>query len=290
MTFYKLNSFVLFYFCITSQLTIQHINGAKNYIKVFPKVGENITLNCGNIISKHADILWKMNHKELPGRAKVLKNGDLFISTVDISDSGIYICDLGTANNYVGHAPLAEIELKAISLPGPLLGVKVIPYTVLLFIRWEAVKNEGESPVANVTIRVKEINNSSDNWLIFQTDITSLQKEIYHLQPNTLYTVEMWASNIVGNGEKKVINTQTLSEMSEDELEKHLLEGIDKFDTRAWMFAVVVIMSTFSIFGIALCYLLIKDPRIQKRLEDGEDVERIELIPNITLNPGYCET
>lgn len=48
------------------------------------------------------------------------------------------------------------------------------------------------------------------------------------------------------------------------ELEKHLLEGINTFDTRAWIFAVIVIISTFSIFGMALCCLFIKDPRIQK--------------------------
>lgn len=48
------------------------------------------------------------------------------------------------------------------------------------------------------------------------------------------------------------------------ELEKHLLEGIDTFDTRAWTFAVIVIMTTFGIFGIALCCLFIKDARLGK--------------------------
>lgn len=48
------------------------------------------------------------------------------------------------------------------------------------------------------------------------------------------------------------------------DLEKRLLEGINTFDTRAWTFAVIVIMSTFSIFGMALCCLFVKDPRIQK--------------------------
>jgi len=48
------------------------------------------------------------------------------------------------------------------------------------------------------------------------------------------------------------------------ELEKHLLEDIDTFDTRLWTFAVIVIMSTFSIFVIALCCLFVKDTRMQK--------------------------
>lgn len=79
---------------------------------MFPKIGENITLKCGNDNMKNSNMLWQMNHKELPGRAKVLENGDLFISSFDISDSGIYVCDLGAANEYVGHAPLIEYELK----------------------------------------------------------------------------------------------------------------------------------------------------------------------------------
>lgn len=87
-------------------------NGAsKNYRKLFPKIGENITLKCGNNSIKNSIVLWKMNHKELPGRSKVLENGDLFISSFDISDAGVYICDLAIAKNNVDHAPLTEFEL-----------------------------------------------------------------------------------------------------------------------------------------------------------------------------------
>lgn len=60
----------------------------------------------------NSNVLWQMNHKELPGRAKIMKNGDLFISSFDVSDAGIYNCDLATANSYAGHAPLTKFELK----------------------------------------------------------------------------------------------------------------------------------------------------------------------------------
>lgn len=83
-----------------------------NYITMFPKIGENITLKCGNNNMKNSEVSWKMDHKELPGRAKVMKNGDLFISSFNSSDSGIYICDLASANGYIGHAPLTKFELK----------------------------------------------------------------------------------------------------------------------------------------------------------------------------------
>lgn len=83
---------------------------------MFPKVGENVTLKCSNNQSihniKNSDVQWKMNHKELPGRAKIVKNGDLFITSFDSSDAGIYICDLTAANGYVDHAPLIKFELK----------------------------------------------------------------------------------------------------------------------------------------------------------------------------------
>lgn len=84
----------------------------KNYRKIFPKIGENVTLKCGNNSMKNSIVLWKMNHKELPGRAKVLESGDLFISYFDVSDAGIYICDLAVAKNNVDHAPLTEFELN----------------------------------------------------------------------------------------------------------------------------------------------------------------------------------
>jgi len=83
-----------------------------NYIKMFPKIGENVTLKCGNNNIKNSNVLWQMDHKELPGQAKVMENGDLFISSFDASDAGIYICDLAAASGYVGHAPLTQFELK----------------------------------------------------------------------------------------------------------------------------------------------------------------------------------
>jgi len=53
-----------------------------------------------------------MNHKELPGRAKVMNNGDLFISSFDAADAGIYICDLAATSSSVRYAPLTKFELK----------------------------------------------------------------------------------------------------------------------------------------------------------------------------------
>lgn len=80
-----------------------------NYIKMFPKIGEDVTLPCGSNHSKTiSDVSWKMNHKESPGRAKIMENGDLFISSFNKLDAGNYSCDLVATN---GHVPLMVFEV-----------------------------------------------------------------------------------------------------------------------------------------------------------------------------------
>ncbi|XP_026805707.1 uncharacterized protein LOC113548828 [Rhopalosiphum maidis] len=293
MIYYRFVEFISVYIIAISLFSIPYTNGINNnYVKMFPKIGENVTLKCGSNNIKNSIVSWKINHKELPGQAKILENGDLLITSFNSSAAGVYVCDLAAANGYVEHAPLAEFELKPKSIPGSLLGVKVIPSTVLMLITWRKIENNDESSVKNITIRYKIIDdrNSRDDWNVLQVNPSKMFKDIYSLRPNTLYKIQIWASNEIGDGAKTELTTKTLNDMTESELEKHLLEGIDTFDTRAWTFAVIVIMSTFSIFVIALCCLFVKDPRVQKRLENSDDVERIELIPNITINPGYCET
>jgi len=84
---------------------------------MFPKVGENVTLKCSNNQSNkvinHSNVEWRMDHRELPGRAKVLDDGDLFIPSFDPSDAGIFICDLATANDAsTNQASLIKYEVK----------------------------------------------------------------------------------------------------------------------------------------------------------------------------------
>lgn len=43
-----------------------------------------------------------------------------------------------------------------------------------------------------------------------------VQKEIYSLSPNTLYEIQIWASNELGNGKKTELTMRTKSEMTEN--------------------------------------------------------------------------
>ncbi|VVC38287.1 Hypothetical protein CINCED_3A013684 [Cinara cedri] len=263
MLYYKSITFNLFYIFVVSFISVPYTNGnsINEYRKMFPKLGENVTLKCefNNMIN--STVFWNIHHKELPGRAKILKNGNLFISSFNTTDAGIYICDRAAGNE-----TSIEFELISKSIPGSLLDVKVIPYSVLILITWREIENNDTYPVKYITIRYRIVDGgyASNSWNVLKVNPSKVQKEIYSLRPNTHYKIQLSVSNEIGEGAITELTTKTLNDLTETELEKHLLEGIDTFDTRAWTFAVIVIMSTFSIFGIALCCLFIKDPRMQK--------------------------
>lgn len=79
---------------------------------MFPKLGENVTLKCGGNIMKNSTALWRINHKELSDRAKVMENGDLIISSFSALDAGIYICDLTAADGFIKHSVEYKLKLK----------------------------------------------------------------------------------------------------------------------------------------------------------------------------------
>lgn len=84
---------------------------------MFPKVGENVTLKCSNNqnnkVIKQSNVAWYMLHRELPGRAKILNNSDLFILSFDPSDAGIFICNLAAANDVpINQDSLIKYEVK----------------------------------------------------------------------------------------------------------------------------------------------------------------------------------
>ena len=43
------------------------------------------------------------------------------------------------------------------------------------------------------------------------------------------------------------------------ELARHLLAGVENFDTRVWVAAVAIVMGTLMILGFGTCYLLYRE-------------------------------
>lgn len=46
------------------------------------------------------------------------------------------------------------------------------------------------------------------------------------------------------------------------ELARHLLAGVENFDTRVWVAAVGIVMGTLMILGIGTCYLLYRECKV----------------------------
>lgn len=59
-----------------------------------------------------------------------------------------------------------------LAVPGPLLDVKVIPYSVLILITWKEIIYNGGSSILNITISYRAIDNtvSNNNWKIISVD------------------------------------------------------------------------------------------------------------------------
>ena len=89
--------------------------------------------------------------------------------------------------------------------------------------------------------------------------------------------------------------------LSFSEVGKYLLEGVDTFDTRAWVVAVGVVLGTLVVLAMATCCLFYKEysisslsgavdssrRRLQQQARREGAGEAIELIPNIIFNPIY---
>lgn len=60
-----------------------------------------------------------------------------------------------------------------LGVPGSLIDVNVIPYTVLMLITWKEIESTGGAPIMNITIRYREIDDrisSGSEWNIIQID------------------------------------------------------------------------------------------------------------------------
>ncbi|KAL6258770.1 hypothetical protein P5V15_010718 [Pogonomyrmex californicus] len=253
-------------------------------------VGKDLKLACADESAlshfEESSVMWirEGREDEQISRLKVEPNGVLELLNVSVDDAGNYSCTLD------GELA-ARINVEVRTPPPALHNVWVKPSTILANILWE-VAGTGGYPIIDFTAeyRLKPIaGEEPEDWKpITPTHIppNSRQIDVYHLVPNTTYSFRVWATNQLGKGEVVEVEGHTHYSVEELELARHLLAGVENFDTRVWVAAVGIVMGTLMILGLGTCYLLYRECKAPSQLEEQEV---IELVPNIILNPGFFD-
>ncbi|KYN18855.1 Down syndrome cell adhesion molecule-like protein 1, partial [Trachymyrmex cornetzi] len=253
-------------------------------------VGKDLKLACAEESDlshpKESNVMWIREGRKdgQVERLKIEPNGVLELLNVSVDDAGNYSCTLDDTVK-------AKINVEVKTPPPALHNVWVKPSTILANILWE-VAGTGGYPIIDFTAeyRLKPVTGEEpEEWKpIIPTHIppNSRQIDVYHLVPNTTYSFRVWASNQLGKGEVVEVEGHTHYSVEELELARHLLAGVENFDTRVWVAAVGIVMGTLMILGLGTCYLLYRECKAPSQLEEQEV---IELVPNIILNPGFFD-
>ncbi|XP_054727318.1 contactin-2 [Anastrepha obliqua] len=210
--------------------------------------------------------------------------------------------DKGEEEEAVEYQAVEKVNLTVRTPPGPVTQLYFKASTILGFLIWRFNKNNsGGYPVRSFTAEFRNLSyNETPYNHTFEHEWSRMdpiniapnvrQMEVYRLEPNTTYEFRIWANNQLGSGEVVTTNVTTLPETKEEDLIRLIQPDLDNFDPRIWIIAVSVVLGTLVILAIGLCIVLSKEcyQSSQSDFEDGW--ESIELIPNIILNPGFCES
>ncbi|XP_014474074.1 PREDICTED: Down syndrome cell adhesion molecule-like protein 1 homolog [Dinoponera quadriceps] len=282
-------------------LLILFLTGWQEAVAVVPvryvavDVGKDLKLACAeeSALPSHSNdpvgVMWVREGREdgQIERLIVETNGVLELLNVSSDDAGNYSCTLDDDHD----ALKARINVEVRTPPPALHNVWVKPSTILANILWE-VGDTGGYPIIDFTAEYRlkpPAGEKPEEWKpIVPTHIppNSRQIDVYHLVPNTTYLFRVWATNQLGRGEIVEVEGHTHHSVEELELARHLLAGVENFDTRVWVAAVGIVMGTLMILGLGTCYLLYREWKIPSQLEEQEV---IELVPNIILNPGFFD-
>ncbi|KAK0178542.1 hypothetical protein PV327_007422 [Microctonus hyperodae] len=229
-------------------------------------VGQNLTVACTthNIsqYSLNSNVMWVREGRKdgQIQRMKIEPNKALELVNVSVDDAGNYFC---TIDNDVD-AVKTRINIEVKTAPPALHNVWVKPSTILANILWE-VTGTGGYPIIDFTAEYRlkpKAEEEPENWKpIMPTHIppNSRQIDVYHLDPNTTYVFRVWATNKLGRGNIVEVESHTHHIIEELELAKHLLAGVENFDTRIWVAAVGIVMGTLMVLGLGTCYLLYRE-------------------------------
>ncbi|KAK0079573.1 hypothetical protein PV325_001058 [Microctonus aethiopoides] len=237
-------------------------------------VGQNLTVACTthdiSQSSLNSNVMWVREGRKdgQIQRMKIEPNKALELVNVSVDDAGNYFCTID--NDVDAVKTKINIQVKKISClgifgflaaPPALHNVWVKPSTILANILWE-VTGTGGYPIIDFTAEYRlkpKAEEEPENWKpIMPTHIppNSRQIDVYHLDPNTTYVFRVWATNKLGRGNIVEVEGHTHHIIEELELAKHLLTGVENFDTRIWVAAVGIVMGTLMVLGLGTCYLL----------------------------------
>ncbi|XP_017784871.1 PREDICTED: protein sax-3-like isoform X2 [Nicrophorus vespilloides] len=291
---YVKKSLYYFYYIYIFPLNVFTTAGTPVKLKQYLiDVGKNLTLPCP--VLKSRDVMWIRDGRsedEQAPRLSIQEDGSLFLQEVDKNDSGIYTC---TPSNSLNEEQSSKMKVIVRTPPPPLIDVQVHQSTILAVILW-GVSGTGGYPIIYFTAQFR-LADSDSEWL----DITPIhippnarQIDVYKLEANTTYAFRVWATNHLGNSEITVVYSTTKVSNETAELERHFLQGVKNFDTRIWVVAVGVVMGTLVVLGFGTCFLLYQECRAPSDcfklglcVQESDDQEVIELVPNIILNPGF---
>uniref|UniRef100_A0A182W4U6 Fibronectin type-III domain-containing protein n=1 Tax=Anopheles minimus TaxID=112268 RepID=A0A182W4U6_9DIPT len=191
---------------------------------------------------------------------------------------------------------LLKVNVKVRTPPLAVSNFYVRASTIIAVLVWEVMPNRtGGYAIRDFTAEMRKMSEGNEtlDWETIDPRHISpnaRQLEIYHLIPNTTYEFRIWGNNQLGSGEIVTILATTQPHMEEKDLVRRIMIDAKNFDTRVWIAAVGIVMGTLVILSLGTCIVLYKECREPAANDKDEELDSLELVPNIILNPGFCDS
>ncbi|XP_061517518.1 uncharacterized protein LOC11175604 [Anopheles gambiae] len=213
----------------------------------------------------------------------------------DDEDGGYDASSAASEEHFV---ELLKVNVKVRTPPLAVSNFYVRASTIIAVLVWEVMPNRtGGYAIRDFTAEMRKMRESSNETELPWETIdprhispNARQLEIYHLIPNTTYEFRIWGNNQLGAGEIVTILATTQPRMEEKDLVRRIMIDAKNFDTRVWIAAVGIVMGTLVILSLGTCIVLYKECREPAANDKDEELDSLELVPNIILNPGFCDS